>query len=217
VAEQRQALPLVVKAGGSLAETGLAETGLAETGRLVSVLSLIANAKRPVVVVPGGGAFADKVREQQHGLHFDDATAHRLAMRAMHQMAEVFVTMSDRLRITDSITGIGDVLRSGLIPVWVPLPELEGDASIPADWSITSDGIAARLAELLGGAPLVLLKSVDVGRSETAQQLAEVGVVDAAFPAIVARAGLAWRIFGPADDAAFAALLAATPRDTAKS
>jgi aspartokinase-like uncharacterized kinase len=138
-------------------------------------------------------------------------------MLGMHQMAEVFVTMSDRLRITGSVVGIGGVLRSGLIPVWVPLPALEGDASIPADWSITSDGIAARLAELLGCAPLVLLKSVDGDSRETAQALAKAGVIDAAFPGIAARSRLDWRIFGPANDAEFAALLAEAPRDAAKS
>ncbi|MBK9077841.1 MAG: uridylate kinase [Hyphomicrobium sp.] len=207
MAEQRQALPLVIKAGGSLAETG----------RLARLLSLIAAAKRPVVVVPGGGAFADKVRERQQALGFDDATAHRQAMRAMHQMADVFVTLCDRLRVTDTVEGIGGVLRSGQIPVWVPLPTLDGDASIPADWSITSDGIAARLAELLGGAPLVLLKSVDVDANASAQRLAEAGVIDTAFPGIAARAGLDWRIFGAASDAALAALLAEAPNDAAKS
>ncbi len=45
--------PLVVKIGGSLEKSG----------RLGSVLSLIARATRPVVIVPGGGIFADAVRE----------------------------------------------------------------------------------------------------------------------------------------------------------
>lgn len=196
------ALPLVIKVGGSLSETG----------RLAAMLAVIAKAKRPVVLVAGGGGFADKVRDLQLALKFDDATAHRLAMLGMHQMAEVLVTMSDRFRITDTHDGIGDVLRFGLIPVWVPLPGLERDTTIPADWSITSDGIAARLAELLGGAPLVLLKSVDVAGSETAEELARAGIVDAVFPAIIARANLEWRVCGPADDAAFAALLADAPK-----
>jgi 5-(aminomethyl)-3-furanmethanol phosphate kinase len=34
------------------------------------------------------------------------------------------------------------------------------------------------------------------------------GVVDSLFPAIVARGGLSWSIFGPQDEGAFAALLA---------
>lgn len=207
MAEAGQRLPLVVKVGGSLAESG----------RLAATLDQIANARRPVVVVAGGGAFADKVRDLQHALKFDDATAHRLAMLGMHQMAEVFVTTNARLRIADSLDAIADVLRAGDSPVWVPLPTLQRDATIPADWSITSDGISARLAELLGGAPLALLKSCDVPQAITADALAEDGIVDAAFPGIVARAKLDWHIFGPNDDSAFAALLARDAETVAKS
>ena len=47
--------------------------------------------------------------------------------------------------------------------------------------------------------------------------LAEAGVIDTAFPGIAARAGLDWRIFGAASDAALAALLAEAPNDAAKS
>ncbi|MBR2536084.1 MAG: uridylate kinase [Hyphomicrobium sp.] len=197
VAETRAPLPLVVKVGGSLAESG----------RLASALTDIADARRRVVVVAGGGAFADKVRDLQHALNFNDATAHRLAMLGMHQMAEVFVSNA-RFSMAESIDAIADVLQAGAIPVWVPLPTLERDASIPADWSITSDGIAARLAELLGGAPLALLKSCDVPPGRDAVALAAEGIVDAAFPGIVARANLDWRVFGPHDNSAFKALLA---------
>lgn len=196
-AGRSQQLPLVIKVGGSLSETG----------QLKSALAMIRAAKRPVVIVAGGGAFADKVRDLQLAVGFDDAAAHRLAMLGMHQMAEVFVPLVAGLRITDSIAGIADVLARGETPVWVPLPTLDRDDTIPADWSITSDGIAARLSELLGGASLALLKSVDVAQNASAVELSRDGVVDAAFPAIVARAGLVWRIFGPSDTEAFAALL----------
>ena len=64
---------MVVKVGGSLAETG----------RLKLVLPILAASKRPLVIVPGGGAFANKVRDLQNAIRFDDASAHRLAMLAM--------------------------------------------------------------------------------------------------------------------------------------
>ncbi len=193
----RTEMPLVVKVGGSLAESG----------RLVAALDRICNARRPIVVVPGGGAFVDKVRDLQLALRFDDVTAHRLALLGMHQMAELFVRSESRLKLAESIDDIHHVLATGFVPVWVPLPTLDRDTSIPADWSITSDGIAARLAELLGGAPLVLLKSVDVADDAAAIDLVQDGIIDSAFPNIVARAGLDWRIFGPSADAALTAYL----------
>ena len=190
--------PIVVKVGGSLAETG----------RLKPILKLIANSKRPVVVVPGGGQFADKVRDLQNAIRFDDAAAHRLAMLGMHQMAEVYFTLEERLAPADSLDGIARVLATGLIPVWLPLQMCQDDREIPANWSISSDGLAARLAERMGGADLYLLKSIDILGEASIAELTEAGVVDPAFHGIVARARLNWRILGPSDDAAFAALLA---------
>jgi aspartokinase-like uncharacterized kinase len=188
---------LVVKAGGSLAETG----------RMPEVLSLIAAARVPVVIVPGGGPFADSIRALQPSMNFSEAIAHRLAMLAMHQMAELVAAQHERFEIAESLDEISDALGRGKIPVWVPLRMISGDDAVPAVWSATSDSLAARLAELLGGR-LVLLKSVDVDAAVGLDALARRGVVDAVIPSIVARGGLSWSIFGPSGDARLKAVLA---------
>lgn len=188
---------LIIKVGGSLAETG----------RLAGVLSLLAGARRPVIVVPGGGQFADKVRDLQNVLQLDDKSAHKLAMLGMHQMAEIYFAKEPRFAPADSIEGIERVLASGNVPVWLPFQMCQNDETIPADWTITSDGLAARLAERLGGLPVVLLKSADVDAAAKLDDLVDEDIVDAAFPGIVRRARLDWRILGPDDDAALEALL----------
>lgn len=195
------ALPVVVKVGGSLTETG----------RLDGVLGKIARSRRAVVIVPGGGGFVDKVRDLQRAIGFGDAEAHRLAMLGMHQMAEVFLALQPRFAAADSLAQIASVIAAGSIPVWLPLPMCEDDAAIPADWSITSDGLAARLAERLGGASVVLVKSLSVERAATAEALADDGVVDRAFAAIVGRAAIAWRVVGPDDDRLFDEVLGLAP------
>ena len=68
-------MPIVVKLGGSLAESG----------RLPSILDIMGRARIPVVIVPGGGAFAVAVRHAQAAFHFPDAVAHQMALLAMHQ------------------------------------------------------------------------------------------------------------------------------------
>ena len=190
------ARPLVIKVGGSLAETG----------RLPSAIALIENARVPVIVVPGGGPFADSIRALQPTLNFDDATAHRLAMLAMHQMAEMIVAQSRRLQVAQTPDEISAILNEGRIPVWAPLRMISGDASIPAGWAATSDALAARLAERLG-ARLAVLKSVDVDKDADLDALARLGIVDPVMPSIVARSGLSWSIFGPSDDALLRAVL----------
>lgn len=191
---------LVLKVGGSLAETG----------RLAGVLSIIAGARRPVIVVPGGGQFAGKVRDLQNVMQLDDRSAHKLAMLGMHQMAEIYFAKEPRFAPADSAEGISRVLASGNVPVWLPFQMCQNDETIPADWTITSDGLAARLAERLGGLPVVLLKSIDIDAAVPLEQLADDDVVDAAFPGIVRRARLDWRILGPDDDAALERLLSAS-------
>ena len=188
---------LVLKIGGSLAETG----------RLQPILDLIAHSKQPLIVVPGGGQFADKVRDLQNAIRFDDASAHRLAMLGMHQMAEIYFTLQERLAPADSLEGFSRVMAIGLIPVWLPLQMCQVDDAIPKDWTITSDGLAARLAERLGNASVVLLKSCEVDAKAPAAQLAEDGIVDTVFAGIVQRAALDWRVLGPADDAQLRELL----------
>lgn len=199
--------PLILKVGGSLVQSG----------RIDQVVSIIAESQRAVVIVPGGGEFADKVRDLQAALHFDDAAAHRLAMLGMHQMADTLVTKHARFVIKDSLEGLFLAIADGRIPIWVPLPTLDGDDTIPATWDTTSDTIAARLAELLGGAPLALLKSVNARPMAGANQLASEGVVDQAFPVIVARANIQWRVFGPDDDADVMSLLMVPDAPVSKS
>ncbi|MET1045638.1 MAG: uridylate kinase [Hyphomicrobium sp.] len=189
--------PLVVKVGGSIAETG----------RLTSVLEMIAAARVPLVVVPGGGPFADAVRKLQPELQFSDAVAHRIAMLAMEQMAECMVSLQAGLKIARSLDDISEAVMDGQIPVWAPLQMIGNDETIAANWSATSDSLSARLAELLD-TRLVLLKSVSVDGTTSARELALQGVVDRLFPEIVARAELSWSIFGPGDNVALSALLA---------
>lgn len=189
--------PIIVKLGGSLAESG----------RLASILEIVGGARNPCVVVPGGGAFADAVRSAQAEFAFSDVIAHRMALLAMHQTGLMLAALQPRLRPAETLAGIRRALADGTIPVWLPLKLAEADKQIPADWSITSDGLAARLAERLRRAPVVLVKSCHVGRSTSLAGLTHAGVVDRTFATIVERARLPWWVLGAGDEALLAELL----------
>ena len=70
---------IVIKLGGSLAYSKT----------LIDCLNKIQQRYqgRAVIIVPGGGAFADQVRRAQQHWQFDDITAHHMAILAMQQMA----------------------------------------------------------------------------------------------------------------------------------
>ena len=189
--------PLVVKLGGSLAESG----------QLKAHIEIIARASRPLVVVPGGGPFADTVRTLQPQLGLSDATAHRLALLAMHQMALVLCALHERFVTVEYLPEMFVQRTGGPIPVWLPYALQHGDGSLPADWSVTSDALAARLAERLQGAEVVLVKSCAVAPGATLEALAEAGIIDPVFSLVVARAGLRWQVFGPGDEERLGTLL----------
>jgi aspartokinase-like uncharacterized kinase len=192
----------VVKLGGSLAEST----------RLTKILEIVAQARTPVVVVPGGGAFADAVRRAQADFGFSDAAAHRMALLAMHQSGLMMAAMQPRLRPVETLAALKRTAAGKRIPVWLPLRLVERDGRISADWTTTSDGLAARLAERFGRVPVVLVKSCRIPKGVSVAALAREGVVDPTFAAIVDRAHLPWHVLGAGDEEKLAALLKVSGR-----
>ncbi len=113
-----------------------------------------------VVLVPGGGIFADQVRRAQTKWHFDDITAHQLALRAMEQYGLMLLSLESRLCPANSIKAIRDVVKHGKVPVWFPCDMLATNHDIPASWEYTSDSLSLWLAKKLNYRHLVLIKSV---------------------------------------------------------
>lgn len=188
--DRRKLAPLVVKIGGSL---------LAGS-RLEGIVSIIARARRPVVIVPGGGVFADAVRHAQARHDTSDRAAHAMALLAMHQMGLMLEDMQPRLVAVETLASIRQALAHNRIPVWLPFRLAESDDSIPADWSVTSDALAARLAERLRFEGVLLVKSRCAARSASVDMLVAEGIVDPVFGEIVNRAELAFRIVGPGEE-----------------
>ncbi|MDP1770705.1 MAG: uridylate kinase [Methylobacter sp.] len=143
---------------------------------------------RAVVIVPGGGAFADQVRLAQQHWQFDDTTAHHMALLAMQQMALLFKGLKPDFVIADTVAAIKDQLVQKKTVIWSPnIIELDS-AGIPASWDITSDSLAAWLANTLLAAELVLIKSAAIDSGLSLQQLAEQNIVDKAFCYFVGQA-----------------------------
>lgn len=179
---------LVVKLGGSSAATS-------DLHRWIAAMEA---ARRPLVLVPGGGPFADTVRLQQPVIGFDDAAAHRMAIMAMELFGVALASLGTRLRPAPTEMEIVEACHAGAIAVWMPARLTLADARIPQDWTVTSDSLAAWLAAHLGGAPLALVKQVDVGGGRDLADLVAEGIVDPALPAMLSpRTQLT--LAGPAD------------------
>lgn len=160
----------VVKLGGSLWRAP----------ELRRWLEILAAARRlRVVVVPGGGPFADAVRDAQPALGFGDRAAHRMALLAMEQYGTALADLEPRLtpaRTPADLRGLPGPT------VWMPLPLAEG-ADMAESWDVTSDSLAVWLAETLGAACAVLVKSASLpdATAPVTRYVAD-GIVDPALP-----------------------------------
>jgi len=170
---------IIIKLGGSLSRSDT----------LINCLNAVEKnyPGRAVVIVPGGGAFADQVRLAQQHWQFDDSTAHNMALLAMQQMALMFKGLKPDFAIAHSVAAIQQLSERKQVFIWSPdITELE-NAGIAASWDITSDSLAAWLAKTLSATELVLVKSAFIDTSLSLDQLAEQDIVDKAFCSFAAQ------------------------------
>ncbi len=82
--------------------------------------------------------------------------------------------------------------------MWDPAALRTGHPDIAETWDITSDSLALWLAEEVGAAACILVKSLAAPPGTGPADWARLGLVDAAFPAFAARYRGTIRIEGPA-------------------
>lgn len=164
----------VVKLGGSLASTRALLDWLDVLGK---------PSECGVVIVPGGGAFADQVRKVQRTWRFNDIAAHRMAILAMRQYGLMLNALCPQIAVTDDIETLSACRRKSPAVIWLPDPRPLEQAGIPSSWDVTSDSIAAWLAGRLEATHLGLVKSLAVDSAEVnVNDMAEKEIVDRAFP-----------------------------------
>jgi len=174
---------LVVKVGGSLYDHPRLKDGLKAW--------LAARPEQHILIVPGGGDFAEAVRrlDTVHGL--GEEVSHRLALTALTPASDFLADLCDT----------GDWLNAGRSWWFHPSPvvvshgpyladyQSRHGVNVPQTWEFTTDSLAACAAHD-AGCDLVLLKSVDIPPTMTWEHAAARGYVDAYFPTLVARHSL---------------------------
>ena len=163
----------VVKVGGSL-------LGSPE---LESWLGLFAKfSDGNIILVPGGGVFADAVREAQKVSKISEECAHKLAVLAMDQFGLLLANMNSDLAVARTEMEIDERAWQHRCIVWLPSQMVLADDSIPKSWDVTSDSIAAWLAEKVDAQQLILVKSDKPdGPKLRLRMMQGSGIVDEAF------------------------------------
>jgi aspartokinase-like uncharacterized kinase len=143
----------VVKVGGGLGR-GAGEDALRALCRILGELG----ERHALLVVPGGGRFADAVREADRRFGVRATTSHRMAILGMEQFGWLLSDLipgAERCADLAQAGGLADRRTTVLLPARLALDAL------PASWQVTSDSIAAWVAGQVGADRLVLVKEVD--------------------------------------------------------
>lgn len=158
----------VVKLGGSLLAAE----------RLSACLAAATGIAGRIIIVSGGGSFADLIRHQQRLLGFDDIAAHRMAILSMQQTALLCHSLQPALALAESVDALKAIAESA---IWLPdWRELDADG-VPASWDITSDSLAAWLAGKVKADRLILVKAGRVATDADLAALQRQDLLDQAF------------------------------------
>jgi len=147
-------LEAVIKVGGSLAE----DHSILKT--LCNIIAKLAT-KHKILIVPGGGKFADVVREYDRRFALPATIAHRLAIIAMDQYGIVLSQLIPNACLTEKLEDISLFFKTRQIPVFLPTKLAVQEKKLEASWDVTSDSIAAFVAEKSHAAKIVLVTDVD--------------------------------------------------------
>ena len=179
---------IVVKIGGGV---------LAHADQFDAALDAIgvAGRERRLLVVPGGGPFADTVRDVDRRIKLSDDAGHWMALLAMDQYAHLVASrLAGSVLVTkrhEIAAAIDAPVRQ--IPVLAPYRWLHEADPLPHGWTVTSDSISAWIAGRVDARRLVLVKPPGaalqlphgtgaMGFGETAQRAAAAELVDPYFP-----------------------------------
>jgi 5-(aminomethyl)-3-furanmethanol phosphate kinase len=190
-------LDAVLKVGGSLSRGAGLEALCAEICRLGKRYRLL--------IVPGGGTFADQVRAMYRRYSLSETAAHRMALLAMDQYGYLLNQLIDESSLADNFDSVNQIANMGRVAILLCSALINHADPLPHSWEVTSDSIAAWVARQTQCRRLVLLKDVDglltadrlIAELTVNQLTGHTGGVDKYLPHVLADSNLeTWVING---------------------
>lgn len=138
----------VVKIGGSL------------TNNAVNLLENLKKLGEKVVIIPGGGNFANVVRNIHENEKINDISAHKLATMCTDITGTYFSEISG-IKTADNLFDAKRILQNESIVIILPSNIILSTDELPCSWEVTSDSFAAYIAKLLNSKTLIIATDVD--------------------------------------------------------
>jgi 5-(aminomethyl)-3-furanmethanol phosphate kinase len=144
----------VVKIGGSL---------VAYPEKLKSLCSKLTELSKNhiLIVLPGGGEFADVTRSLDEKFSLFRRVSHRMAILGMDQYGLLLSQLTPQSVTVTKLREIKHVLDSGHLPIFMPSALFFKEDPLENSWDVTSDSIATYLASRLHVSRVLLVTDVD--------------------------------------------------------
>ena len=139
-----------IKIGGSLYDSKHLTSWL-------DAISQYSNTK--IIIIPGGGPFADQVRRADEKFHLNQIHSHNMAVMAMQQYSQMLASLCPVMLLANSTEKIQQAWCETNAVIWEPYEMVRDQCSLPRSWNITSDSLAVWLASILEINNLLLVKS----------------------------------------------------------
>lgn len=117
--------------------------------------------KQKLVIVPGGGEFADTVRRFDERFAISRPVSHRMAILGMDQYGLLLSDLMPNSRPVYSFEDVEKVSGESKLPVFLPSQLMLNKDPLENSWAVTSDSIAAYIAGELGIGKVLLVTDVD--------------------------------------------------------
>lgn len=146
-------LNAVLKIGGSLSRGDGLELLCREIRRL--------GERYRILVVPGGGEFADQVRSAYARFKLSETAAHCMALSSMDQYGYLLNHLIAGSYLTADLPSACRATEAGKVSILLPSTAILQYSGLPHSWHVTSDTISAWVTHRAHCRRLILLKDVD--------------------------------------------------------
>ncbi len=117
--------------------------------------------KHELLLVPGGGEFADGVRAADKRFSLSMQVSHRMAILGMDQYGLLLSNLIPDSCIIYRLEQVEDALDSGKLPVCLPSNLMQTEDPLENSWEVTSDSITVYIAGRLHASKVLLVTDVD--------------------------------------------------------
>ena len=101
------------------------------------------------LIILGGGEFANLIRRYDSEMKFSDEANHWTAIDCMEIIAKLVNDKVDSARLAYTIDEAHEISDDGFTPIFVVSEFLKAEDPFECSWDVTSDSIAAYVANLL--------------------------------------------------------------------